>query len=73
MSVLSEVQGLKIKSIKSDIINYEVGKRDVIKIDINNQGSKNNTVYKVYFNNNEFVFIGLLAHEIDYYKGRLNE
>lgn len=55
-----------IKRIHCNSSDYEVGKKNVAKIETSNQGSRNNTTYKVTFDDGGILFVGLLEHEVEY-------
>lgn len=56
----------RIKSIKSDLQSYEIGKDEVAEIKLTNHGSDNTTIYELSDKNgNLIIFIGLLqGHDV---------
>lgn len=56
----------EIARIHCSLMDYEVGKEDVTKIELTNQGSSKTTIYKLYFEDGTFLFVGMLEHEVEY-------
>ena len=52
-----------VKHIYSDKSDYEVGKDRVARIELTNHGSSKTTIYKITYDNGEFMYAGLLDHE----------
>ncbi len=57
---------MAIKRIHCNLMDYEVGQDSVTSIEPPNQGSKNNTMYKVTFEDRDILFVGMLEHEVEY-------
>lgn len=57
---------MAIKRIYCDGADYEVGKEGVATIEPSDQGSKNNTMYKVTYDDGKLLFVGLLEHKVEY-------
>lgn len=53
-----------IKRVYDDQSDYEVGKDGVVKIEPSNQGPKTVTMYKITYENGEYLFLGLKEHEV---------
>ena len=49
-------------------MDYEIGKKNVIKIEPSNQGSKKNTMYLIHFSDREYLFVGMLEHHVEYFE-----
>lgn len=56
---------LVIKRIYNDSDSYEVYEDNISKIELTNNGDKKTTIYKVTYDNDSILFVGLLEHEIE--------
>ncbi len=56
---------MAIDRIYSDTSDYEVGKDEIAAIELTYHGSKDTTIYKVTYENESILFVGLLEHEVE--------
>lgn len=56
---------MAIKSIYNDNSRYEVFEDDIAKIELTNNGDGKTTIYKVAYEDDSVLFVGLLKHEIE--------
>ncbi len=62
---------MDIKKIYCDLMTYEVGKEDVLAIELTKHGNETTTIYKVERKNDEPLYVGMLEHDIEYAEGQM--
>lgn len=55
---------MAINRIYDENDSYEVGQDDISKINLTDHGNKNTTIYKVTYEDDTFLFVGLIEHEV---------
>lgn len=65
MKRITKGKKMVINRIYNDRDDYEVGKEDVSKIELTDQGNEKITMYKVTYEDESFLFVGLLEHSIE--------
>lgn len=55
-----------IKRVRSNLMDYEVGKEGVAIIELTNHGNVNKTIYEVTFQDGKYLFAGFQEHEIEH-------
>jgi len=53
-----------ITKVYDDLVSYEVGKDNVVSIEPSDMGSDKVNMYKITFENGEYLFLGLKEHEV---------
>lgn len=53
-----------ITRVYDDQADYTVGQDGVVSIEPSNQGPKTVTMYKITYENGEYLFLGLTNHEV---------
>lgn len=56
---------MAINRIYSDTSDYEVGKDEIAAIELTYHGSKDTTIYKVTYEDESILFVGLLEHGVE--------
>lgn len=56
---------MAINRIYSDRDAYEVGEGNVSEIKLTNHGDRKTTIYKVVYEDESLLFVGLLEHEVE--------
>ena len=59
-----------ITCVSDNLTRIEVGKDNVKSIELTVHGNEKTTIYKITYENGEYLFLGLLEHEVersDYY------
>lgn len=56
---------MAINRIYSDTSDYKVGEDEIAAIELTYHGSKDTTIYKVTYEDESILFVGVLEHEVE--------